>query len=166
MRRITVLLTAAVVSSGLVMLAGFGTANAQCPGNDGTLPGSSNSVIVLGQDDGTNGQTVFVDDRDFLDIDDDGDAGGLWLYLEDNSTSGLTRGGDQVIFRVANPDVPFVAPIPVLPPDPNRPVRPEGLTLFPSGIGGGSLAEAIGSHDDCKEFGGLGQPATPDAILF
>lgn len=166
MRRITILLAATLVGGGLALFVGVPNASAQCPLNDGTIPGSSASVITIGPDDGAAFQTYFIDDRDFLDLNDNGDAGGLWLYAENNNTQGLTRGGDHVVFSVANPPVPFIPPIVVLPPDPNRPVFPNGITLFPNGIGGGTLSELVGEHDDCQQSGGLGQPATSDAILF
>jgi hypothetical protein len=153
MRKLASLVGAALLAPIVIVAVGSNVAQAQCPGNDGTVPGTPARVTAVGP--------IYVDDRDFADADDDGDAGGLWLYLESNNQAGLQRGGDQVWFAViagvANPNLPYIPPTQVVPPNP---ATPNGLTLFPSGFGGGSLSETAGGHDDCV------QSSTPDTILF
>jgi hypothetical protein len=155
-----------LLAGGLVV-AGGSPASAACPAGDGTIPGSGSTVTPVGTGDGTQYTTIYVDDRDFADADGDGVSGGLWTYIETNSVAELQRGGDQLIFDFVNPQIPRVDPIVVLPPDASRPVRPEGLTLLPNGLGGGSLAEAAGEHDDCTTAqDGTPWTSTPDKIIF
>lgn len=137
----------ALAASAMVVTVAFGAtpAQAQCPGNDGSLPGSGPRVVTAGP--------FYIDDRDFADADDDGDAGGLWIYMESTKKIGLQRGGDQIFFVVlrsngVDPDVPRVNPV-VLPV--KNPTTGQPVTLFPQGLGGGSLAEEVGSYDDCLE---------------
>jgi hypothetical protein len=146
MRKLASLVGAALLAPVVVIAAGSQVAQAQCPGNDGTIPGTPDRVTAVGP--------IYIDDRDFADLDEDDDAGGLWIYLESNNVAGLQRGGDQAAFATlagagVNPNIPYVGPTPVGP-----------LTLFPNGFGGGSLSETAGSHDDCV------QSSTPDTILF
>lgn len=138
----------------------------------GTLPGSAASTTAVGVDPTRSKpyQTIYIDDRDYLGLNGP-NSGGIWFYAESNNTSNLQRGGDEVVFKTlaangVNPTVPYVPPQQVIPPDPNRPALKNGLTLFPSGLGGGSLAQLAGEHDPCTEFGGPGQPAAPDTIIF
>jgi len=169
MRRLSAALGGLLLAGGLTAIAGISPAHAACPAGDGTIPGSASSVTAVGTRDSTQYTTIYVDDRDLADADDDANFGGLWLYIESNSSRGLQRGGDQVTFTFVNPNVPRVEPITVLPPNPGGlPVLPTGLVLLPNGLGGGSLSEAAGFHDDCKTDANTNQVWTgkPDSILF
>ena len=84
-------------------------------------------------------------------IDDRGVAG-VWLYEESNGRPGLQRGG-AAWWRDAVRYPPYVAPVPVLGPDPDRPVFADGLTLFPGGIGGGTPEQPLDWADDCHDGG-------------
>lgn len=148
----------ALAASAAVVTVAFGStpAQAQCPGNDGSLPGSGPRVVPVGP--------FYVDDRDYPDLDDDNDSGGIWIYMESGKKAGLQRGGDQIFFVLlknngVNPTIPRVNPI-VLPV--NKPTDGKPVTLFPNGIGGGSLAEEAGAHDDCLQD----LPANRDNIVF
>ena len=144
-------------------------ASASCPAGDGTVPGTSSSVTRVGTGDATPYTTIYVDDRDFADSDDDGNAGGLWIYLETNEVAGLQRGGERIESPFL-PQPPYVEPIPVLPPNPGGlPILPRGFTLFPDGLGGCSLGcNEIGPPDDCRtdESGQLRWDVEPDTVLF
>jgi len=168
MRRMLSGLGVMLLAGGLTTVAGFTPAHADCPAGDGTVPGSASSVTAIGTKDSTQYTTIYIDDRDFQDLDEDNVAGGLWGYLESNTYRGLQRGGDQIVFTFVNPNVPRVEPISVLPPNPGGlPVFPTGLTLLPNGLGGGSLAEAAGEHDDCKtDQNGVVWTGKPDSILW
>lgn len=174
MRRLFSGLGVMLLAGGLTAVAGMSPAKAECPAGEGTLPGSSNTVTPIGTDDGTQYTTVYVDDRDFTDSDDNSSvAGGLWLYVETNKTRGLQRGGDHVVFTLhpaLNPNVPRVEPIRVLPAGGGvgLPVPARDVILFPNGIGGGSLSELAGFHDDCKTDARNNQVWTgaADSILF
>ena len=168
MRRLSAALGTLLLAGGLAAVAGISPAQAACPAGDGTLPNSGSKVTRVGTGGSTQYTTIYVDDRDFLDLDDDNNSGGLWLYIESNSAAGLQRGGDQVVFNFVNPNVPRINPIPVLPPRPGGlPVFPNGLTLLPNGFGGGSLSEAAGFHDDCKtDESGNVWTGKADSILF
>ena len=166
MRRMLSGLGVMLLAGGLTAVAGITPAHAQCPAGDGTVPGSGSTVTAVGLKDSTTFGTIYIDDRDFADADDDGNAGGLWVYIENNNTRGLQRGGDNVAFSFVNPNVPLIPAVPVLPPRPGgAPVFPNGLSVGP--FGGGSLAEAAGGHDDCKtDQSGTTWTGKPDAILF
>lgn len=136
-------------------------AHAQCPRDDGTVPGSSTSVTTIGPDDGVAFNTYFVDDRDRLNLDGDADAGGLWLYTEHNATPGLTRGAPRAMTALP---LPWSGPIYVVPPDPDRPVVPQGV-WFQSALVDAVRAE-LSAADDCTEAGAPGGPATSDLLIF
>lgn len=150
MRKLLATAASAALATALLGAATTSPALAQCPGDDGTIPGTPDRTLPVGP--------FYVDDRDLQDLDDDGDAGGLWIYLESsadaNKKTTLQRGGDNVIFVVlddagAPNEVPRVNPIPTPVDDPTRPG--EKLTLLRSGVGGGSLSETAGGHDDCVQ---------------
>ena len=127
---------------------GFGAApasSAECV-KDGSVPGGGPAVYTVGSGNGT---TFYVDDRDFADADEDGAAGGIWLYQEANSTAGLQRGGAQFVEAMIPGSAPKINPTPVGP-----------FTLFPNGFGGTSWSETLGGKDPCNES------ATPDRIWF
>ncbi|HEX9682200.1 MAG TPA: hypothetical protein VGA13_03905 [Acidimicrobiales bacterium] len=154
MRKLTSLAALAVLAPTAAIVATSGTAHAQCPENDGTIPGTGAKAYEAGP--------FYIDDRDVLDLDDDDDAGGLWIYMESNDVPDLQRGGDQIIFTMiadtgVDPEVPPVEPI--------QPV-PDGPTLFPNGFGGGSLADEAGSHDDCDESVDGNNGYEADNIIF
>lgn len=168
MRRMLSGLGVMLLAGGLTAVAGISPANAACPAGDGSLPNSSSKVTRVGTGGSTQYTTIYVDDRDYPDLDDDNNAGGIWLYIESNNAAGLQRGGDHVAFTFVNPNVPRIEPIPVLPPRPGgAPVFPNGFTLLPNGFGGGSLSEAAGFHDDCKtDESGTVWTGKADSILF
>jgi hypothetical protein len=162
MRRLVSGLGALLLAGGLAV-AGGSPAHAACPGATGTVPGSGPTVTPVGLGDGTQYGTIYIDDRDYV------NQGEIWGYIETNTVADLQRGGDQLIFTFGvNPGVPAVPPTQVLPPNPGgAPVLPNGLTLFPKGLGGGSLAEAVGEHDSCTtDRTGAVWTGTPDNILF
>lgn len=154
-----------LATSALAAVVGVAPASADCPQGDGTLPGSPSSVTAVGTGDATPYTTIYVDDRDFADLDNDGNAQSVWLYLESNGTAGLQRGGDQVAMPLI-PRVPWIAPIPVLPPNPGGlPILPNGLTLFPNGFG--CWGCELWWYDDCRtdQSGNL-WTGKPDTLLI
>ena len=170
MKRAGFVLSAAVLASLVAVVP----ASANCPSGDGTLPGSSASVTAVGTGDATPYRTIYVDDRDTLDVDDDGDAQGLWIYVESNGTAGLQRGGEHVAAGYV--PRPRIDPVPVLPPNPGGlPILPSGLTLFPCGFQfSGSrctmrpgLPTDVLPDDQCRTDAS-GQPwvGSPDELLF
>ena len=170
MKRTGFVLSAAVLAS----LVAVAPASAECPTGDGTLPGSSASVTTVGTGDATPYGTIYVDDRDWLDLDDDGDAQGLWIYVESNGTAGLQRGGRHVAAGYV-PEVPRIDPIRVPPNPGGLPILPNGLTLFPCGLGysgsrcsgGPGIHEWFLSRDPCRTDAS-GQPwsGRPDQLLY
>lgn len=170
MTRAGFVLSAALLAS----LVATAPASASCPTGDGTVPGRSASVTTVGTGDATPYGTIYVDDRDWLDLDEDGDAQGLWIYVEANGTAGLQRGGGHVAAGVV-PDVPRVDPIRVPPNPGGLPILPNGLTLFPCGLGysgsrcagGPGLDEWLLPSDYCRTDAS-GQPwaGPPDQLLF
>ena len=60
-----------------------------CSRTDGTVPGSSASVVTVPAGE----KTFYVDDRDQFDLDGDDVSGGIWIYEETNDQAGLQRGG-------------------------------------------------------------------------
>ena len=168
MRKLLSGLGVMLLAGGLTAVAGLTPAHAQCPAGDGSIPDSGSTVTPIGTGDSTKYTTIYVDDRDYPDLDEDNNAGGIWLYIESNDVAGLQRGGDQLPFTFVNPNAPRVEPVPILPANPGgAPVLPNGFTLFPDGFGGGSLSEAAGSHDDCRTDQNNNLHNGPaDAILF
>ena len=166
MRRLSAVVGSLFLAGGFTVAAGLTPAHAQCPAGDGTVPGSGSTVTAVGLKDSTPYGTIYVDDRDYADADDDGNAGGIWLYIETNSVRALQRGGDQVAFSFVNPNVPLIPGTQVLPPNPGgAPVFPNGVNVGP--LGGGSLAELAGGHDACKtDQSGAEWLGAPDSILF
>ena len=169
MRRLSAAIGTLLLAGGLAAVAGITPAHAACPAGDGSLPNSGSKVTRVGTGGATQYTTIYIDDRDVLDLDEDNNTGGLWLYIESNSTAGLQRGGDQVAFTFVNPNVPRVNPITVVPAGGGvgLPAPAKDVVLFPNGFGGGSLSEAIGLHDDCKtDEGGNVWTGKADSILF
>lgn len=168
MRRRRLLLTACALAA-TVMVA---PASAQCPSGDGTLPGSDSSVTAVGTGDATPYTTVYVDDRDWADLDDDGNAQGIWIYIESNGEPGLQRGGQHVSASYL-PTLPRIGPTQVVPPHPGGlPILPNGITLFPGGFPppctwGYTTCVPLLPYDDCNTDQS-GQPRTGegDSILF
>ena len=150
-----------VAASTVVMafLAVQAHAAGACSRTDGTVPGSSATVIEVP----AGVTTFYVDDRDYPDLDNDGEAGGIWIYEESNGESGLQRGGSGAWWEEHMPgtcELPL-GPTPVLEPDPNRPVLPNGIVLFPHGFGGGAGCWSwYESYDPCAET------ANPDRLWF
>ena len=60
---------------------------------DGSIPGTDAAVHVIS----VGGQTIYIEDRDYLDADADGVHGSVWIYYESNRVRGLQRGGSQVV---------------------------------------------------------------------
>ena len=168
MRRLSTVLGGLLLAGGLISIAGISPASAQCPAGDGSIPDSGSTVTPIGTGDSTKYTTIYVDDRDYPDLDEDNNSGGIWLYIETNEVAGLQRGGDMLPFTFVNPNAPRVEPVPILPANPGgAPVFPNGFTLFPDGFGGGSLSEAAGAHDDCHTDQNDDPWTGPaDAILF
>ena len=147
---------ASVIAIAFVMLSADPAS--ACSRTDGSVPGSDASTVTVAAAD----KAFYVDDRDYADLDDDGEAGGVWIYEESNGEPGLQRGGytwwqdaTQTTCGI------YVEPIQVLPPDGSRPVLPNGLTLFPNGFGGGT--PECGQWylgDDCADS------PTPDRLWF
>lgn len=159
-----------LVCCGLAAIVGVVPAAAydeSCPRGDGTVPGTSSSVTRVGTGDATPYTTIYVDDREFTDLDGDDDAAGLWIYLESNGIAGLQRGARVHFIEEFIPRIPRVEPIPILPPNPGGlPVLPRGLTLFPNGFGGGSVSE-IEPYDWCgTDEAGNWHSGPPDSALF
>lgn len=158
MRKLLATAAAAALATVTVGVLAAAPASAEhtCPGNDGTLPGEPARVTRVGP--------FYVDDRDYPNLDEDTDSGGIWLYYESGVRTNLQRGGDQIIFTVVqdagvNPRVPLVRKIE----GPKHPTTGAPIiTLFPNDFGGGSISQAVGSHDDCIE----GAKAIRDVILF
>ena len=162
MRRQRLLLTACALAA-TVMVA---PASAQCPAGDGTLPGSSSSVTAVGTGDATPYTTIYVDDRDLADLDDDGNAQGIWIYIESNGERGLQRGRSHLVFDVADPDIPYVA-LPGWPNLPGPPFLPHPCCWPPAGVGGEPLSEVVNARDDCpSDANGDVWLGEPDAVLF
>lgn len=138
-----------------------------CPTGDGTVPGTSSSVTRVGTGDATQYTTIYVDDREFTDLDGDDDAAGLWIYLESNGIAGLQRGAEVHFMEEFVPGPPRVEPIPILPPNPGGlPILPRGLTLFPDGFGGGSFGQ-VGPYDPCPtDEAGNWHNRPADSALF
>ncbi|MGQ0434039.1 MAG: hypothetical protein ACT452_16735 [Microthrixaceae bacterium] len=147
---------AAAVLATVVLGAAPASADHMCPNNDGSLPNAPARSTKVGP--------VYVDDRDYPDLDEDNDSGGIWLYYESGVKPNLQRGGDQIIFTVVqdagvNPKVPVVKKIE----GPKSPTTGQPIiTLFPNDFGGGSISQTVGSHDDCFE----GVKSERDVILF
>jgi hypothetical protein len=137
----------AVAAAAMTVPAGWAAAKCEF---DGTAPGTVAKTYAVG----AGGQTIYVDDRDYADADDDGVAGGIWVYLESNHVAGLQRGGDQAAVGKIPGTVPYIPPTFV-----GVPGSVVGVTLFPSGFGGGSISQAAGGHDPCTDS------ATPDTLL-
>ena len=144
---------AAGAVASFVMLNGDPAA--ACSRTDGTVPGSSASVVAAS----AGGRTFYVDDRDVADLDADGEAGSIWIYEESNGESGLQRGGESWWYDAMPGICQQVGPTQVLAPDPDRPVAPNGITLFPDGFGG-----------DCDYDHSYSDPCvdsvTPDRLWF
>ena len=138
----------AMLAAGAALAVPAGS-NAACE-FDGSAPGTVAKAYAVS----AGGQTIYVDDRDYADLDNDGVAGGIWIYYESNRVAGLQRGGDQVALGMIPGTVPYIPPTFV-----GVPGTGIGVTLFPSGFGGGSVASAAGAHDGCVES------ATPDTII-
>lgn len=160
-RRLVMLATCA-----LAAVVGVTPASAECPQGDGTLPGSPSSVKAVGTGDATPYRTVYVDDREVVDVEQDGKDHGIWLYIESNGEAGLQRGGDHVVMPFI-PNIPRIGPMPVVPPNPGGlPILPNGLTLFPGGgpCHWGCVPEIT---DRCR-VDQSGNPWTgkPDTLLF
>ena len=147
-------------------------AAAQC-GTDGTIPGTSSSVTTVE----TPAATFYIDDRDALDLDDDGEAESVWIYQESNGVEGLQRGGEAPWFvhvqsaRATARDALtlHVDPIPVAVPDPDDPDGPpRTVTLFPYGFDFPppcTMSQCVPLlpyewQDHCNES------ATPDTLVF
>lgn len=152
---IRILMFAAI---SMVAVANAAPAGA-CSRTDGSVPGTSASAITVS----AGPATFYVDDRDYADLDNDGEAGGIWIYEESNGLSGLQRGGSGAWWEEHVPgtcELPL-GPTPVLEPDPNRPVLPNGIVLFPHGFGGGGGCWSwYESYDPCAET------ANPDRLWF
>lgn len=140
------------VSAAMIGLLFAGPAGAACE-FDGSIPGTAAKVYTIA----TPVATFYVDDRDYLDLDDDNQAGGVWLYLESNGQAGLQRGTQHVAFVVF--EVGGEPLIPVIHHFDPTPVGP--VTLFPNGytVGGWGSRDDIGMGDPCGADGG-------DTILF
>ncbi|MDQ1446047.1 MAG: hypothetical protein QOI20_2511, partial [Acidimicrobiaceae bacterium] len=150
MRRLASVLGGALLAASAVIISGGAPAQASCPAGHGTAPTTVAKTYTVG----AGGQTFYVDDRDFDDTDDsDGQAGGIWIYQEANGLGGLQRGGSQWVVAAIPVTLPYVAPTPVYTPAVG-PAPSKGTTLFPTGFGGGSVADAAGEHDDCIEYDG------------
>lgn len=134
-----------------------------CSDVDGTVPGSSATLIVIGQGDAEPYQSIYIDDRDGFDLDGDGEAGGLWIYAESNGSAGLTRGGEWIGHTLVGL-LPEIEPIYVLPADPDRPVHPGPVTLFPEGVSPGEYP--VWSDDPCVEYDADGNQIPADTLLF
>jgi len=165
MRRLACLLGVAVLGASAVVITGGAPASASCPKGNGSIPTqpAKTTVIPAGP------KTFYLDDRDYLDDDDeDGYAGGIWLYEESNGYGGLQRGGTQWILRDAPVTLPLVE-VPVIPFPGAGPLPKRDYDLFPNGIGGGSLANngVLGFEDDCKQkMPGSNQYYPPDTDWF
>jgi hypothetical protein len=136
-------------------------ARAVC-GTDGSIPNSPRHVYTVS----AGGQTLYIDDREYFDWDDDwgtpGDNQGIWIYLESNHMPGLQTGGPQVVLAPLPPPPPIITITPiVIPADPNRPVHPGEIRLFNGYSPGQSWAQSLGEYDEC--FSG---PDTPDTLLL
>lgn len=139
---------------------------------DGTVPGTGPSVIAIGSGDDEPYRTVYIDDRDFADLDGDDQAGGIWIYIESNRQTGLQPGArDSMPMRTAFdaynslPRV-HVDPIVVLEPDPSRPVRPQGLTVFPNGLDAPPRIDQIEGYQDPCFPDDPPPDYVPDELLF
>lgn len=123
------------------------------------------TTITIGQGDAEPYRTIYVDDRNYNPLSPtDEEQHGIWVYAESNGAAGLQRGAQHPLVEYV-PELPWIGPIVVIPPDRNRPVLGNGLTLFP-GHGPSPPAEIIGWYDGCVEYGGEGQPTEPDTLLF
>lgn len=122
---------------------------------DGSIPGTPPRTYAFG----AGPAVVYVDDRDYADLNGNGVAGGIWIYLESNGVAGLQRGGVGVGDGVPV-TVPYLPPHYVIPPDPNRPVLKDGVLIFASGFGGGTVADVAGSYDPCVDS------VLPDTLIF
>jgi len=156
MRRLSAILAgAALASSGLIMLSTTPSAFAtDCGATGGTIPGTPAQTITV---DLSPAAIIYIDDRDYADADGDGVSQGLWIYLESNGQPGLQNGGEHAVLSQLPVSVPHIDPISVDGPDPVGHV----ITLFPSGFGGGDLAQAAGEADPCSDPSG-----SFDSILF
>lgn len=152
MRRLTPLVLLASAAAALLTAS---PATAQCE-FDGSVPGTAAKTYVIS----AGGQTIYVDDRDYADLDEDGTAGGIWLYLESNHIAGLQRGGSQVVLAMIPGTVPYVGPVTVTLPGVG-PVPPRTITLLPAGFGGGSVADTLGETDPCRDLAPV-----PDTLLL
>ena len=163
MRRLASLLGGTVLAAtSAVIISGGTPANAACPAGNGTAPTTASKVYPVAA---PTGQTFYLDDRDFDDTDDaDGQAGGFWVYEEANGIPDLQRGGTQWYWASVPVTLPYIGPTPVFTPEVG-PVPSRGTTLFPSGFGGGSIAEEAGGVDDCPTIvNGIQLP--PDKVWF
>lgn len=166
----TGLVLGAAVLASLVATA---PASASCPTDDGTLPGRSASVTAVGTGDATPYGTIYVDDRQLLDFDDEDDGQGVWIYAESNGTAGLQRGGRPLASELV-PVLPRIDPI-YVPLNPGGlPLLPPGITLLPCSFQlsgtrcqGVPLRDALLPPDYCRTDAS-GQPWTgpPDTLLF
>jgi len=146
-----VLVSGAVASASVVSLfaAPGAYADGNCGATGGTVPGTPAQTITV---DASPAAVLYIDDRDFLDLDGDGVGGGLWVYLESNGQPGLQRGGEEAVLSSVPVGVPFIGPQSIdVPTDPPTHV----VTLFPDGVGGsGNLAEAAGDVETCPDSSG------------
>jgi len=152
MRGLTkVLMSGALASASVVSLFGAPTAFADgnCGATGGTVPGTPAQTITV---DASPAAVLYIDDRDFLDLDALGRGGGFWIYMESNNQPGLQRGGEEAVLSSVPVGVPFIGPQSIdIPTDPPTHV----VTLFPDGIGGGgNLAEAAGDVETCPDSSG------------
>jgi hypothetical protein len=150
MARLSAGLAGALMATGGLVLVGTAAPTAfatECGATGGTVPGTPAQAVTV---DASPAAIFYIDDRDFADADGDGVSQGLWTYMESNGAGGLQVGGEQVVLSQLPVAVPHVDPVSVDGPDPVGHV----ITLFPSGLGGGNLAQAAGEADTCNDPSG------------
>ena len=131
---------------------------AACSRTDGTIPGSEASVTTVS----AGGKTFYVDDRDHADLDDDYEAGGIWIYEESNGQEGLQRGGMNWTLDesgVGHMRIPFSVVIDAV----EDIKRRSPIPLFPGPgyyAGDPTVAEFLDAEDPCSDS------ATPDRLWF
>ena len=154
MRRITKLMACTALFAIFTLSAT--PASADCDDSDGSVPGTSGSVMAV-----TAGpSTFYVDDRDWFDLDDDGQAGGIWIYEESNGQDGLQRGGmnwaldDTGVGHWRIPLGTAMHGVWQLGQQIPGTMWPEPMYYEPT------VAEFLGATDSCRES------ATPDRLWF
>ena len=93
MRRLIAFAAAAALSASPFAMASAAAEPPEYSKEGGCGPGTSKSArgIIMVGDGKAGGNTLYIDDRDYVGV--TGDGNGLWIYKENNKYNFLQRGG-------------------------------------------------------------------------